>query len=506
MKQKIWLSKSKIKSYHQCPLMLFQELNSKEKKVWDATTQFTFDQGREVETIARNMFSNSVLQDKIANWDKVLYTRDLLKTDKTIFEAAFAKRNIIIQFDMLTPLADNSYAATEIKSSAQFKDDYATDVIIQYWIATLSGINISKFELWYVNKESSSISDNYFIKEDVTQLVKSSERRFWELIQGPKKMLQNILNKQSAPKVAIGSHCETFKCPFKDSQTCKTEQPMDSVLNLPRFTKKYLAFNEGITSVNDVRFDQNFLKYTDSHKIVINSVRSNQLIIDQRSVVSDILKWSFPLNFFDFESLMGAIPLLEGQKPYQQVVFQFSNHIYDGSDKLDHFMYLHESLDNPDIGVMEAMLSCLESNTGSIVAYNAPYEISRIKELSNKYPTYANRLSSLIPRFVDLMDIVKDHSYHPEYKGSYSLKPVSKALLKEFGSYSDSLIKSGSEIAKYYTEMLTTTDMERKGLIRDALIRYSTYDTLNLYLVLHYLIEQNMDSVKKIVEENIVAS
>ena len=38
--------------------------------------------------------------------------------------------------------------------------------------------------------------------------------------------------------------------------------------------------------------------------------------------------WTFPLNFIDFETSTVALPFYVGQKPYEQVAFQFSHHIY----------------------------------------------------------------------------------------------------------------------------------------------------------------------------------
>lgn len=495
---KIELSKSKIKSNENCELMLWHEINSpREEKVWDASTQFTFEQGREVEAVARSMFPNSVLQDKIKNWDKILYTKELLKTNKTIFEAAFASRNCIIQFDMLTPNGDGTYSATEIKSSGQFKPDYETDVIIQYWIATQAGIEITKFDLWYVNKKSTSIDDNYFVKHDVTELVKSSERKFWEMLHRAEKTL--MLKK--APEVKAGAHCKKFDCAFRGTSQCKLSKSPDSVLSLPKFPNAFDAYHQGITSVNNEEFDKTY-KYSEKYPLVVQSIRENRLVINKEGLMAEYSQWKFPLNLFDFEALMSAIPVLKGQTPYAQMVFQFSNHIYDGqSDRLNHVMYLHETLDNPNRGVIESMLNCLESNEGSIVAYNMPYEKSRINELAIKYPEYKERLERLNARFVDLMDLVKHHVYHPEFMGSYSLKKVSPALLKEYGSYTDSTIKSGAEIAKYYIEMLTTKDQARREEIKSALIKYSTYDTLNLFLVIKYLMDQSVD-LKSLVELN----
>jgi hypothetical protein len=486
--QKIYLSKSKIKSNEQCPLMFWHELNG-EKKVWDASTLFTFDQGRQVEQVGRNMFADGVLQNEKENELKVIKTKELLKLNKPIFEAAFAHLGCIVQFDILKPNLDGTYSASEIKSASSMKPDFKTDVIIQYWIATLSGITITNYDLWYVNKEATSITDNYFLKEDVTEMVKGSEDRFWELFNNAAATAKM----KSAPDIKIGPHCKKNDCPFRGTGKCKLEKTPDHVLSLPRFPEAFEAYNKGILSINDPVFDKTY-QYSTLHPLISEAIKTNKLVINREGLLTDFSKWKFPLNLFDFEALMSALPILEGQRPYAQVVFQFSNHVYDGvSDKLTHTMFLHDSLTSPNEPLIEAMLKCLEANEGSIVSFNETYEKTQIKELGKKYPQYNDRFLKLIERFVDLLDLVKDNTYHPEFAGSYSLKKVSPALLGEFGSYSDSLIKSGSEIAKYYMEMLTTTDMDRKQLIKNAMIKYSTYDTLNLFLVIKFLLDPSVD-------------
>jgi hypothetical protein len=510
VKKQIKLSKSKMKSNENCILMMWNDINAPKEKVWDSMTEFTFEQGRVVEMVARNMYPEAVLQDERDNYTKTIKTRELFQTHNVVFEAAFAKRSVVVQFDILSKNAAGNFDAVEIKSASKLKPDYMTDVIIQYWIATLSGIKIDRFELWVVNTKSTGITDEYFTKHDMTEHVQSSERRFWEMLSKAHKTLKM----KTAPNVKIGSHCDKFECPYRGTEKCALVVNQDSVHALPRFSAAWAAHDSGITSVNHAAFvkkeeekisplQKSINNYIDAHPLVLQSVRKNKMIIDQEGLKKDLAQWTFPLNFFDFESLMSAIPVLQGQRPYEQVVFQFSNHIYNGVDKkMKHSMFLHETKNDPNLPAIEAMINLFSSNDGSIVAWFKPFEVSRIKSLAEKFPSHSAQLLALVPRIVDLMDLVKANAYSPEFMGSYSLKVVSPVLLKEYGSYTDSVIKSGSEIAKYYIEMITTEDMERKELIKTALIKYCSYDTLNLYLVLMYLLDQSVD-LKELVELNL---
>lgn len=497
-KSKITLSKSKIKDMVNCERMLFNDLNIPNEKVWDKSTLGTFDQGRAVEQIARNMFPNAVLQDKLKNEDKVSFTKKLLKTNKVILEAAFCTKGTIVQFDVLEKNDDETYNAVEVKSSSKFKPEYETDVLIQYWVATHAGIKIKKFELWFVNKAATSTEKDYFTKHDVTEFVQANEKKFWELL----NRAEQIAMLKNPPDVKLGAHCDRLDCAFRNSSNCKLTLKPGSVLTLPRFANAWESHHKGIETVHDPLFDETY-KYTSVNPLVIESIRENKLVVDRENLLKDFSTWKFPLNFFDFETLMTAIPILDKQRPFEQVTFQFSNHLFDGvNKKLPHSLFLHKDKSSPDEKIVDAILSDLEKNDGSIVAYNKSFEQTRIRDLASRFPEKKDRLLAIVDRFVDLMDLVKDHVYHPAFNGSYSLKSVSPALLGEYGSYSDSLIKSGAEIATYFVEMVNTKDEERKELIRLALEKYCFYDTLNLFLVLQFLIDPNAN-IKELVELNL---
>lgn len=492
MRNKILLSKSKVKQNDQCEKMLWLEINKRDVGVWDSSDQAKFNQGREVEQIMRDQFPNGKLMDKIANEDKIVQTNLFLKENApVIFEAAFFAKNTIIQIDALINNNDGTHDAVEVKSGGSFKPDYLDDTTIQFFITEKSGkVKIRNYYVWHVNKTAKSAkAEELFTKVDVTMMILQNREKFDSLHQ---KALETAMLKKE-PVRQIGSHCsKPYTCKFWNYCSQSLNQKDDSVLNLPYFPNKYQAIEKGIDSVNHPEFDTVY-KYTEQNPEIVKSIRENRLVINQEGVTSDLAKWKYPLNFFDFETLMSAIPILEGQKPFQQLVFQHSTHVLQSDLTVKHYEFLHGSLKNPNKDVIESMLNALD-NEGSIVSYNKSFEMSRIKELAINNPEYKTKLLALLDRFVDLMDIVKDHVYHPKFRGSYSLKSVSPALLGyENGGYTDSIIKNGGEISKYYAEYLTTTDMDRRVVIEKALLKYCKYDTTNLVLLMVWLLDQNTD-------------
>lgn len=492
MRNKIILSKTKLKQNDQCEKMLWLEINKRDVGVWDSSDQSKFTQGRDVEKIVRDLFNGGVLMDAVANEDKIKLTNKLLaQKTKVIFEASFVAENTIVQFDVLFEKPDGTFGGIEVKSGGSFKPDYLDDTTIQYFITEKSGkVKLSSYEVWFINKSAQSSDPNeLFTKVDVMDQIKNNKPRFDKLLQSA---LETHMLKLE-PKKTLGHQCsKPYSCKFWNYCTQNVNQNPDSVLNLPYFPNKYQALAKGIDSINHPEFDKNY-KYVENNPMVALAIKENRIVLNQEGIVKDISAWKYPLNFFDFEALTAAVPILKGQKPFDQMVFQYSAHKLEQDMKVVHYEFLHETLENPSEAVIESMLKTLD-NEGSIVSYNQTYEKTRIKDLAKSFPKYAIPLMALLDRFVDLMDIVKDHVYHPSFKGSYSLKVVSPVLLgKENGGYTDSIITSGSEIAKYYIEFLTTTDPERRTVLKEALLKYCKYDTTNLVLLMMWLLDQKVD-------------
>src|SRR5690606_31235128 len=49
--------------------------------------------------------------------------------------------------------------------------------------------------------------------------------------------------------------------------------------------------------------------------------------IDKRQISEFLDKLNYPLYFLDYETMQGLVPYFDGQRPYQQIPFQYSLHI-----------------------------------------------------------------------------------------------------------------------------------------------------------------------------------
>ena len=167
----------------------------------------------------------------------------------------------------------------------------------------------------------------------------------------------------------------------------------------------------------------------------------------------EMSKWEYPLNFIDFETSTSPLPFFSGQKPYEQIAFQFSHHIYHKDGTIEHAsQYINTTAgEYPNIEFLRALKKSLEKNEGAIFM-NSNHENTIIKHLVEE--VYESNLPDRADLFVfgqqisngkkdtpllkwsgnramiDLCKIIKDYYYNPHTKGSNSIKQVLPAVFE----------------------------------------------------------------------------
>ena len=86
-------------------------------------------------------------------------------------------------------------------------------------------------------------------------------------------------------------------------------------------------------------------------------------------------------------------------------------------------MFLGVSGDDPRRACAETLVSSL-GDEGPVFVYFQSFEKSRIAELAKLFPDLADDLLAINRRIVDLLPIARANYYHPEMKGSWSIKSV----------------------------------------------------------------------------------
>ncbi len=220
----------------------------------------------------------------------------------------------------------------------------------------------------------------------------------------------------------------------------------------------------------------------DDFKITPINARQRRAVHEDGIIVEPTLgealrRLQEPLAFLDFETLARAIPVWDGCKPWEQVPAQLSCHVRGEDAKVRHFEWLANGPGDPRPGIATELIEAC-SGARYILAYNAAFEEGCIVGLAKVLPDLREALLSVAERLVDLLPIVRDNVYHPDFDGSFSLKAVVPAL--KLGSYKELEIASGGEATLGLVRLLLTTDVlapEEREALRAKLLKYCKMDT-----------------------------
>ena len=139
---------------------------------------------------------------------------------------------------------------------------------------------------------------------------------------------------------------------------------------------------------------------------------------------------SYPRYYLDFETITFTAPIWVGTRPYQQIPFQWSCHVESHTGKLKHHEWLADGQQDPRRAFVESLIETIGPR-GTSLAYNASFERKRLEELASAFPEYEATLLSLMERIVDLLGIARDYYYHPDMRGSWSIKAVLPTIAPE---------------------------------------------------------------------------
>lgn len=179
--------------------------------------------------------------------------------------------------------------------------------------------------------------------------------------------------------------------------------------------------------------------------------KDDSIYLEKEGLKTEMAKWKFPLHFIDFETSTVALPFTAGRRPYEQVAFQFSHHIYyeDGTIEHKSEFISNTSGEFPNFIFARALREALKNDNGTVFRF-ATHENSILnailvqlknsseidkEELTTFFKTITNSTKDSVEKWegernmVDLNKIVKEYYYNPHTKGSNSIKAVLPASL-----------------------------------------------------------------------------
>ena len=285
--------------------------------------------------------------------------------------------------------------------------------------------------------------------------------------------MRQALKADQTPDIHTGRHCSIpYVCPFfGHCHTGEPEYPLRTLPNLKRPLEERLR-NAGVAHIGSIPTD--FQGMSELQGRIQASVASGSPYVSA-NLAADMAKIGSPASFLDFEALSPAVPIYAGTRPYQAIPFQWSLHVRDANGKLTHHSFLYDGVEDPRDRFAESLLN-LVPTTGPIVTYSS-YERTTLNRLAEVLPPHRSQLLELSDRIVDLLPIIRNNYYHPEFKGSFSIKAVAPALVPDL-DYADLDIQEGTLAAAQYEQLVRGGVPKTEApQIRESLLAYCERDT-----------------------------
>ena len=240
----------------------------------------------------------------------------------------------------------------------------------------------------------------------------------------------------------------------------------------PKKTCGYMA--KGVHTIEDLPPQT---KLPPAAQRQLKALEGGQLIVEQ-TLSAGLAQLSGRVGHLDFETVMRAIPVWPGIAPWGPATAQFSYH-EEGEDdgSYTHAEYLAEGPHDPRPELAQLMLDAT-AGADKLVVYSG-YEKRMIRELQAAVPDLVDPLAELESKLFDLLPVVRNNVYHPDFKGSFSLKAILHPLVPEL-TYDDLVIVDGQvasvEIARLLFVAHKIPEDERDRVRRD-LLEYCKRDT-----------------------------
>lgn len=474
------LSKSRFQNGLQCLKRLY--LESYHVELADPVgegLQARFDAGTAVGELACRRWPGGRLIEEPYNehGQAVATTQALLAAPvpPALFEAAFIFENIRVRVDILAPNGRGGFDLVEVKSVGTVRPYHVTDAAIQTYVVEGAGVSVDRVFVMRLNKGYVYQGGEHdlgqlFTLEDVTG---DARLLIAEDLPANLASMWEALSLEAPPVIETGPHCtKPYRCSFFGyCHHSESEHPIEELRRLSDDVRRRL---EAAGVIDVVGIPPDFPGLNEGQRRVRESVVSGRPFIAP-DLGPKLRSIAFPASFLDFETVMPAVPIYAGTRPFQVFPFQWSLHVRDAQGNLEHREFLNLDDADPRERLASGLLDAVPTE-GAIFAYSG-YEERILRELAEAFPARRDGLLALAGRIVDLLALVRDGYYHPEFHGSFSLKSVLPALVPEFG-YGDLQIRDGQAATAAYLRMVApeTPDDERAEL-RESLLGYCCRDT-----------------------------
>ena len=474
MSKRAGLSKSRITAFEQCPKRLWLSVHHPELGAFDSSSKARLAAGNDVGAVACELHPEGVMVEAEPNLTAALETTAALLQlghPGPIFEATFQHEGVLIRADIISRDGEGRWQLAEVKSSTGPKEYHIGDLATQVWVMEEAGIQLSGASVRHLNRtfvlEREGDYTGLFQDAELLEQVRPIAAQRPQVVAEARATLAG-----EEPVREPGDHCTVpFACEFLGY--CSSHLPPGPewpVTILPNGAgKPWLA--KGVTGL--LEMDEAALP--EKHARIVRATRSGDPDHDVEGARRAMEGWAYPRAWLDFETIAFAVPRWVGTRPYQQVPFQFSVHIEEADGAVTHHEFLSLDGADPRRSCAVALMAAIPEDA-TVIAYNAPFEKGVLHELAVIFPDLKDGLLNMAQRTVDLLPVTRNHWYHRDQRGSWSIKAVLPTMTSL--DYSSLDVKDGTGAQEAYLEAIRPdTSDERRTFLSDGLKEYCAQDT-----------------------------
>lgn len=483
------MTKSLFMQGEQCSLALWRTEHAPDlREEPDDTALDLMEQGNEVQMFARHLYregARAILWESMTHDEAAAETARAMEDPfvEVIWEATFLVDGRPFRVDMLRRDGLGGWEVVEIKASTHAKAHYIKDLAFQVHslrkVTEVSGAYLCHLDGEYVYQGEGIDPWDLFKFVNLTQEVDDLQ----EEIETNIKRRREILQLPIAPKVDVGSHCnKPHQCPFygacHDLLPRKEGVPnhISTLMYLREGTAKYAALKDaGIERIDEIPedFQPALSKY---QEIQWRALRTMEPQIDEDRLRDRLQVLAGGFHNWDIETAQYAIPRYAPSSPFEQIPQQWSNTRVAPDGTVSWSDFLADGVSDPRREFAESIVREFADDDLPIIVYS-DFESNAISRLCDLYPDLAEDLTAIRARFVDLLKIVKECAYLPQYQGRYSEKYVLPAHVPGF-DHSDLDIQNGAQCARWLRS-LSNPDLDptERRKIRNNCRVYNKRDT-----------------------------
>jgi len=442
----------------------------------DGPSRFMVDEGIGVVDAARACFPGGVLIDMPLDQlqERVDATRMALdREEPAIFDATFSEAGLVVVVDILAR-EGRSLSLIEVKSSTSILSHQLWDVAVGAFVMRRAGVDVDSMEIMHPNDACRFPEmDDLFVREQISGRVRALIPQISKLAPTQAAMLEGDL-----PEVPVGKQCDDpHECPFK--KRC-----------WPRLPKHHVSTFYGLRREKSAQLNTHELvlvkEVPDSFSLTLIQKRQRLAVIEgELQVEGDLTGALAPFQkrvaYLEFETVGPAIPVWEGFGPWHHHPVQFSCHIKSPDGNLEHIEWLAEGPEDSRTAMAQALVTALEG-VDAVLAYDAPFKKKCLEAVAAANPELAPQIQEISSKVKDLLPIVRDHVYHPDFMGSFSLKSVLPALVPDLNRRS-SKVKNGHSASALLHRLLFHGEPQKaaqREKMRRNLLDYCATDSLAL--------------------------